>query len=518
MADELQLRNESWSEGLRARLEELLPARKKSRSNKRGTRRCAVSGCAFTFDGAAPMVRHVWEEHCPARVEEPDFLVQFLREIARLLHLPQERRDDKRALDDLRTLVQRSFRPVLWGFAGRWLDKANALAERVGMAPVSSLDLELMRQGLIAHPGMLAHPRIIAIALNNLTHVERQHVRQMSLVGSHSLGVARAPKGKPHGGFGNNSVVVDAPFPHSNSGEIPICTGNWESEYAGSQKQRELSPPIPCLEVIDAHWHPTRMSVRLDLASLTTEIGRLPGSEECPVSVVGGCAVYVDGPIFSGVYVPAPGWVTAVGFHPTEVKGITESSIGGLVDHCVKMGWAIGEVGLDYFWGKGWSHQRWVLGEIFRLVTPRTPIVLHLRGVASDHFGQEPMMDCQNLLVQLRVSLLVPLYLHSFSGGPSQVDEWLATGRVVFFGVSWLVQHFSQEQLQGLRRVPFERLLVESDCSHLRVRDEMIPGRIGLTYRFVAKLLNVGVPELVCRVKENFHVLFAQQLRGNHSQ
>lgn len=283
----------------------------------------------------------------------------------------------------------------------------------------------------------------------------------------------------------------------------------------GSQQQRELSPPIPCLEVIDAHWHPTRMSVRLDLASLTTEIGRLPGSKECPVSVVGGCAVYVDGPIFSGMYEPAPGWVTAVGLHPTEVKGITESSIRGLVDHCVKMGWAIGEVGLDYFWGTGWSHQRWVLGEIFRLVTHRTPVVLHLRGVTSDHLGLEPMMDCQNLLVQSRVPLLVPLYLHSFSGGPSQVDEWLATGRVVFFGVSWLVQHFSQEQLQGLRRVPFERLLVESDCSHFGVRDEMIPGRIGLTYRLVAKLLDVGVPELVCRVKENFHVLFAQQLRGN---
>ena len=88
MADELQLRNDSWSEGVRARLEELLPARKKFRSNKRGTRRCAVSGCAFTFDGAGPMVRHVWEMHCPAGIEEPDILVQFLREIARLLHLP----------------------------------------------------------------------------------------------------------------------------------------------------------------------------------------------------------------------------------------------------------------------------------------------------------------------------------------------------------------------------------------------------------------------------------------------
>ena len=520
MADELQLRNESWSEGTSKYKEErvtpeLPPARKKSCSNKRGIRKCAVLGCAFIFDGAAPMVRHVWQMHCPARVEEPDFLVQFLREIARLLHLPQEGRDDERALDDLRALVQRSFHPVLWGFAGRWLDKANALAKRVGMAPVSSLDLECVRQGLIVHPCMLAHPRIIAIALNNLTQVERHHVRQMSFGGFHSLGVARVPKCKSHVRLGNNSALVDAPFPHSNSVETQICTENLESESVGSQQQRELSPPIPCLEVINAHWHPTRMSVRLNLASLTTEIGRLPGSEECPVSVVGGCAVYVDGPIFPGMYVPAPGWVTAVGLHPTEVKGVTESSILCLVDQCVKMGWTIGEVGLDYSWGTERSHQKWVLGQIFRLVTPRTPVVLHLRGMESDRLDQEPMMDCQELLVQSRVPLLVPLYLHSFTGGPSQVDEWLATGREVFFGVSWLVHHFSQEQLEGVRRVPPNRLLVESDCSHLRVRDEINPRRIGLTYHRVAKLLEVGVPELVCRVKENFHVLFAQQLRGN---
>ena len=147
MTDDIQLRNESWSEGTsknneeRARLKELPPARKKSRSNKRGIRRCAVLGCDSTFDGAAPMVRHVWDMHCPAGVEEPDFLVQFLPEIDRLLHLPQEGRDDEWALDDLKVLVQHSFRPVLWEFAGRWLDRANALAEHMGMVPVSPLGM-----------------------------------------------------------------------------------------------------------------------------------------------------------------------------------------------------------------------------------------------------------------------------------------------------------------------------------------------------------------------------------------
>ena len=241
MAEELQLRNENWSEGTskyneeRVTPEELTPARKKSRSNKRGTRRCPVLGCASTFDGAAPMVWHVWKEHCPVGVEEPDFLVQFLREIARLLHLPQEGRDDERALNDLRALVQRFFRPVLWGFARRWLDKANALSERVGMVPLSLLDLEWMKQGLIVHPCMLAHPRLIAIALNKLTPLERQHVRQMSHGGSHSSGVARVLKGRSH----ESSARIDSSAINDNMLKclslFQHLEENCESENVGSQ-------------------------------------------------------------------------------------------------------------------------------------------------------------------------------------------------------------------------------------------------------------------------------------------
>lgn len=100
------------------------------------------------------------------------------------------------------------------------------------------------------------------------------------------------------------------------------------------------------------------------------------------------------------------------------------------------------------------------------------------------------MLDCHQLLVQSRVPLWVPLYLHSFSGGPSQVDAWLATGRVVFFGLSGLVHNFSQEQLRGVRGIHLDRLLVESVNPHLRVsRGEMRPGQIGVTYRRVAEVL-----------------------------
>ena len=95
--------------------------------------------------------------------------------------------------------------------------------------------------------------------------------------------------------------------------------------------------------------------MRQKLSSLTAEIQRLLGSEKRPVSVFGECALYVDSPTPFSECVPdlEPGLVTAFGFHPTQVAGVTESSVRALLDQRVEMGRAIGEVGLDYYWGKG---------------------------------------------------------------------------------------------------------------------------------------------------------------------
>lgn len=96
------------------------------------------------------------------------------------------------------------------------------------------------------------------------------------------------------------------------------------------------------------------------------------------------------------------------------------------------------------------------------------------------------------------------------------MDVWLATGRVVSCGFSGLVHNFSQEQL---RKVPFDRLLVESDSPHFRVnRGEMTPGQKGVTYSRVAEVLEVELPALAQKVRETLYTLFGQQLKGNPAQ
>lgn len=117
----------------------------------------------------------------------------------------------------------------------------------------------------------------------------------------------------------------------------------------------------------------------------------------------------------------------------------------------------------------------------------------------------------------------MPLYLHSFTGGPSQVDKWVATGRVLFFWVSGLLSYFlTQDQIQGIRRIPAVRLLLETSSPHLRVGPQkMTPGQIGLTNRRVAEIHQIDVRQLAVQVRINFAMLFGHKLlmaplsRGN---
>lgn len=78
------------------------------------------------------------------------------------------------------------------------------------------------------------------------------------------------------------------------SGESSRVVGeDWESQYvevSGAYSEGAGVDNDPeYLEVIDAHWHPTRMSVPVNLSALTVAIRQLPFRMDVPVRVVGGC-------------------------------------------------------------------------------------------------------------------------------------------------------------------------------------------------------------------------------------
>lgn len=164
------------------------------------------------------------------------------------------------------------------------------------MVPLTPMDLERVGQGLIVHPGMLAHPRVIATPLNRLTRGERQMLRNLWP----RTNWPRLNTFRPRVG---GSLIRDPSVRQvsSGSGDSSRVVGeDWESQYVEVSEAYSEGVGVDndpdYLEVIDAHWHPTRMSVPVNLSALTMEIGQLPSRMDVPVKVVGGCAVYVDGP------------------------------------------------------------------------------------------------------------------------------------------------------------------------------------------------------------------------------
>ena len=93
-----------------------------------------------------------------------------------------------------------------------------------------------------------------------------------------------------------------------------------------------------------------------------------------------------------------------------------------------------------------------------------------------------------NLFLQSRVPLGVPIYkmyLLSFSGGPSQVDVWLATGRVVWTG-SCLFKGIAPGSTESSVRTPSGWVRLSSHLDKPWWNDpgsnkgELPPGRRGL--------------------------------------
>lgn len=146
MAKELQLLAESWSEETEAEMSQRpeqdrpeadpdpspIPERRPPQQRRRGIRHCLVADCNATFNGCSPMARHILVSHCQEGIERADRMVRFLREIARSLHLLHEGRDDERVLDELRALVRRGFRPVLWEFGGKMVPVCQRFSSAVG--------------------------------------------------------------------------------------------------------------------------------------------------------------------------------------------------------------------------------------------------------------------------------------------------------------------------------------------------------------------------------------------------
>ena len=288
-----------------------------------------------------------------------------------------------------------------------------------------------------------------------------------------------------------------------------------EVENQSDVNNNDLDPDLP--EAYDSHFHLDRTSCKLfgrDTAYVEVEqlLEHSSGKPEYPVNVVGGVCVFSE-PSRQPIISNAPlNWKAAVGAHPKHVEELTPARFNTLKslvrspDVC-----ALGEIGLDRTVPvKEWRNQDLVFERILSgIAVPDKPIILHLRG--QDKYGADVHARALGIL-RRKCSRTQRLHIHCFTGTADMVQDWLEEFPHAYFGFTAIVRSFDTEQVDALKAVPSNRLLLETDSPYMPVSGQNVntPAFIGDVATIIARTINVEVLDILARSVRNGQSLYGQ--------
>ncbi len=258
--------------------------------------------------------------------------------------------------------------------------------------------------------------------------------------------------------------------------------------------------------LIDSHCHLDRVSLK----PYGGDFGRFM-AETLASGIEHLLCVAIDLPRFPAMralVAPYPQVSFSVGVHPNERPGALPET-GELLplagDPRVV---AIGETGLDYYRSNGdlgWQQERF-RRHIAAARACAKPLIIHSRDAAADTLrilGEEGAQEVGGVL-------------HCFTDTWETAEAAMDLGFYISF--SGIVTFETAEELREVaRRVPLDRLLIETDCPYLtpaphRGRPNE-PRYVARVAEVIAELRGL-TPEAVARASgENFYRLFAQARR-----
>lgn len=161
---------------------------------------------------------------------------------------------------------------------------------------------------------------------------------------------------------------------------------------------------------------------------------------------------------YAGVYV-------AVGLHPNETAEYAPSLLDRIAEQAAQPKcFAIGEIGLDYYWDRSPKAQQWRAFEDQLALAARLglPVIIHNREATDDLLSI--LSAWQASLPEARRERLG--VLHSFSASLESAERALTLG--FYLGFSGPITY---KKADDLRRVaantPLDRILIETDAPYL---------------------------------------------------
>ena len=207
------------------------------------------------------------------------------------------------------------------------------------------------------------------------------------------------------------------------------------------------------IELFDTHFHPGDADPVIYCAELPTDYSytlmAMPGSYEESLS----CRVFAE---------TIPAAYFACGVHPHEADSAVPENFTIFRNHPKLK--AIGEIGLDYFYGYSESAaQRRVFQAFLDIALEwQLPAVIHLRDKDNEWGVYSEALEILKPFAASGGRFVI----HCFCGTPELARDFLDIGG--YLGVTGIVTFKMAENIRAaLEVIPVERLLIETDAPYL---------------------------------------------------
>ena len=182
----------------------------------------------------------------------------------------------------------------------------------------------------------------------------------------------------------------------------------------------------------------------------------------------------------------------SVGFHPSMALSITEQDYIDLEEYIKnEKVVAIGEIGLDYHYGKDDMNEQKELfiRQLDLAKKYNLPVVIHTR---------DAFLDTYNILKEYDLSGVI----HCFSGSLEVAKQYIDLG--YYLGIGGVVTFKNSKLKDVIKEIGLDRVIFETDSPYLSpIRGEKNePANVKLVCEFVSELLDMSVDE-VSRVTSN---------------
>lgn len=154
----------------------------------------------------------------------------------------------------------------------------------------------------------------------------------------------------------------------------------------------------------------------------------------------------------------------AVGVHPSDTAGLTESEMVKLRDYTkYEKVVAIGEIGLDYHYDEPdrETQKKWFIRQLDMAVELQLPVIIHSRDAAEDTFR----------ILKSYQGKVKGGVIHCYSYSPELAKEYIKLG--YYIGVGGVVTFKNSKKLkETVKECPLHTIVLETDCPYLSPEPE----------------------------------------------